>query len=194
MRWLLWLTFLPAALLPVSAHAAPEYSIKAGYILLFTRYIEWPASAFATPTAPIVVCVLGADPFGSALDATLAGQVSQRRPLSVQRVPDATAAESCHVVFIATREPDRAPSEQVSQWLDALANHPVLTITETVESLQLGSMLCFVREGEGGQARIRFEASLSPMQRAGLTASSQMLVAARKVHREIPGLSHEQPQ
>jgi len=186
MRWLLWLTFLPAALLAAPAPAAPEYSIKAGYILLFTRYVEWPASAFATATAPIVVCVLGADPFGSVLDATLAGQLSQRRPLSVRRVPDADAAETCHIAFIHTEGPDQPPSEQTSQWLDRLADHPVLTITETVDSLQLGSMLCFVRDGEGSQARIRFEASLPPMQRAGLSASSQMLVAARKVHREVP--------
>jgi hypothetical protein len=180
--------FLPVALLAANAHAAPEYSIKAGYILLFTRYVEWPASAFTTPTAPIVVCVLGADPFGSVLDETMAGQQSQQRPLSVRRVPDAYAAESCHVVFIGTKGADRPPIEQTSQWLDTLANYPVLTITETADSLQLGSMLCFVSEGEGGQARIRFEASLPPMQRAGLTASSQMLVAARKVHREAPGI------
>jgi hypothetical protein len=69
-----------------------------------------------------------------------------------------------------------------------LADRPVLTITETPETLQQGAMLCFVSEVEGGGARIRFEASLPPMHRAGLTASSQMLVAARRVHREAPGI------
>jgi hypothetical protein len=188
MQWLLWLMFLPALMLAVNAHGAPEYSIKAGYILLFTRYVKWPASAFTTPTAPIVVCVLGADPFGSVLDETLDGQQSQQRTLRVRRVSDAHAAESCHVVFIGTKGANRPPNEQTSQWLDTLANYPVLTITETVDSLQLGSMLSFVTEREGGQVRIRFEASLRPMQRAGLSASSQMLVAARKVHREVPDL------
>src|SRR5688500_18748603 len=99
MRSFAWLMFLAAVLLAATARAAPEYSIKAGYILLFTRYVEWPASAFATPTAPIVVCVLGADPFGSVLDETLAGQLSHKRPLSVRRVSNADAAEQCHVVF-----------------------------------------------------------------------------------------------
>ncbi|GFE83552.1 hypothetical protein GCM10011487_55520 [Steroidobacter agaridevorans] len=188
MRWLAWLLFLPAVLLAATARAAPEYSIKAGYILLFTRYVEWPASAFATPTAPIVVCVLGADPFGSVLDETLAGQLSQKRPLSVRRVSDAEAAEECHVAFIGTSSTQPPASEQTSQWLDTLANHPVLTITETPEALEQGAMLSFVSEVEGGQARIRFEASLPPMHRAGLTARSQMLSAARKVHREAPGI------
>ncbi len=81
MRWLLWLHFFShraaGARIPAPRR---KYSIKAGYILLFTRYVEWPESAFSTPTAPIVVCVLGSDPFGPVLDETMAGQVSQRRP------------------------------------------------------------------------------------------------------------------
>lgn len=187
MRWLAWLMFLPAVLLAAPGRAAPEYSIKAGYILLFTRYVQWPASAFATPSAPIVVCVVGADPFGSVLDQTLAGQLSQNRPLSVRRVSTANAAAQCHVAFIG-RASDQAANEQTTQWLDTLAGHPVLTIAETREGLEQGAMLCFVNETENGQARIRFEASLPPMHRAGLTASSQMLVAARKVHRAPPDI------
>nr|WP_298718034.1 YfiR family protein [uncultured Steroidobacter sp.] len=182
MHWLLWLMFFPGALLAANATAAPEYSIKAGYILLFTRYVEWPQSAFETPTAPIVVCVLGEDPFGSVLDETLAGQRSQHRPLSVRRVTDADSAQPCHVAFIS------AEADQTSQWLEALDDRPVLTITEDIDTLDQGAMLCFVSEVDGGQARIRFEASLPPMHRAGLTASSQMLVAARKVHRTAPGI------
>lgn len=182
MRWLLWLMFFPGALLAANATAAPEYSIKAGYILLFTRYVEWPASAFETPTAPIVVCVLGDDPFGSVLDDTLAGQLSQDRPLKVRRVTNTDATEPCHVVFIG------AQGERTTQWLDSLDDRPVLTIAEDLAALEQGAMLCFVNEVEQGQARIRFEASLPPMHRAGLSASSQMLVAARKVHRKAPGI------
>jgi len=193
MRWRSWLMFVPVALLAVTAHAAPEYSIKAGYILLFTRYVEWPSTAFATPTAPIVICVLGADPFGSVLDQTMAGQQSQQRPLSVRRVADAHDAQGCHVVFMGVQGNNQATSDppgtkQMSQWLDVLADHPVLTITEHLDALDEGAMLSFVSEVEGGQARIRFEASLRPMHRAGLVARSQMLVAARKVHRDSPGI------
>lgn len=193
MRWRAWLMFLPLAWLAVAANAAPEYSIKAGYILLFTRYVEWPSTAFATPTAPIVICVLGTDPFGSLLDETLAGQHSQHRPLNVRRIADARDAEGCHVVFIGApgnnqKTSDPPASKQTSQWLEELADHPVLTITEHLDALNQGAMLSFVSEVEGGQARIRFEASLRPMHRAGLVARSQMLVAARKVHRDSPDI------
>ncbi|MFC4307462.1 YfiR family protein [Steroidobacter flavus] len=186
MRWLWSPMFLFAALLAVPALAEPEYSIKAGYILLFTRYVEWPSSAFPTPTAPIVICVVGADPFGTVLDETMAGQQSQQRPLSVRRVADARDAEGCHVAFIATSPATQPESERTTQWLQLLGQHPVLTITEHLVALDRGAMLSFVREVDGGQERIRFEASLEPMHRAGLTASSQMLVAARRVHRNPP--------
>ncbi len=183
MRWLLWLMFLPAAATALNASTAPEYSIKAGDILLFTRYVEWPESAFATADEPIVICVLGADPFGPLLDQTIAGQHSQRRPLSVRRIPDAEAATGCHVLFIGS-----PASPRTRQWLDALADQPVLTIAEDPAALEHGAALCFVSEFESGQKRIRFEASLPSMQRAGLSASSQMLVAARKVHRQSPDI------
>lgn len=183
MRWLLWLVFLPSAAVAANASTAPEYSIKAGYILLFTRYVEWPRTAFTSADAPIVICVLGTDPFGSVLDQTMAGQQSQRRPLSIRRIAEPREARGCHVLFIGS-----PALEQTKQWLDALANQPVLTIAEDPNALEHGATLCFVRELEGGQARIRFEASLPSMQRAGLSASSQMLVAARKVHRDSPGI------
>jgi hypothetical protein len=193
MRWRSWLLFVPIAWLAVTAHAAPEYSIKAGYILLFTRYVEWPSTAFATPSAPIVICVLGEDPFGSVLDQTVAGQQSQQRPLSVRRVADARDAAGCHVAFIGSQgnneeTSDPPVSKQTSQWLEVLANQPVLTITEHLDALAQGAMLSFVSEVEGGESRIRFEASLRPMHRAGLVARSQMLSAARKVHRDSPDI------
>ncbi|HEY0684945.1 MAG TPA: YfiR family protein [Steroidobacter sp.] len=183
MRWLLWLMFLPVTVVAANVSGAPEYSIKAGYILLFTRYVEWPQSAFATAKAPIQICVLGTDPFGPVLDQTLAGQQSQRRPLSLRRIADPHAADGCHVLFIGT-----AAMEQTKQWLAAVSRQPVLTISDHSEALEYGAILGFVSEVEDGRARIRFEANLPSMQRAGLSASSQMLVAARKVHRDDPGI------
>ena len=183
MTRLLWLVCLFAASLAMSASAAPEYSIKAGYLLLFTRYVEWPASAFDSAAAPINICILGADPFGSVLDGTIAGQQSQQRSLRARRIEATSEAAGCHVIFIAANA-----STRTRQWLDELGARPALTVTEDPELLKYGAALCFVSEIDQQQARIRFEANLEWMQRAGLTASSEMLVAARKVHRDSSGL------
>ena len=45
---------------------APEYSLKAAYVYNFTQFIEWPGDSFASADAPIVIGVLGEDPFGGA--------------------------------------------------------------------------------------------------------------------------------
>src|SRR6185295_16921977 len=68
---------LAACLLGVLAAAGaaePEYAVKAAYLVKFPFFVEWPASAFASPTAPLVLCVIGDDPFGSLLDEAAGGQ------------------------------------------------------------------------------------------------------------------------
>src|SRR6266436_6507903 len=50
-----------------------DYDVKAVYLYNFGRFVEWPASVAAKSDA-FTVCVLGQDPFGSALDATLASE------------------------------------------------------------------------------------------------------------------------
>ncbi len=44
-----------------------EYLIKAGYIYNFAKLIDWPAKAFPQADSPIVIGILGDDPFGKAL-------------------------------------------------------------------------------------------------------------------------------
>lgn len=164
------------------SRAPSEYSVKAGYLLLFTRYIEWPADAQPNASAPIVICILGKDPFGSVLDRTFENQQSHHRPLQVRRIDDVEAARDCQVVFISE---DEASNQQ--RWLEALAREPVVTVTEDPSTFAHGAILSFVEEGENGRARIRFDASVPAMQRARLKISAQMLVAARKVHRDADG-------
>jgi hypothetical protein len=163
------------------AQSASEYSIKAGYLLLFTRYVQWPAQVFENEGAPINICILGEDPFGAVLDRTVEGQRSQNRPLRVHRLENTEDAGHCHVAFISAQE-----SDNEAQWLANLAGRPILTIGEDSTALESGCVLIFVSEEERGHSRIRFDASFPAMRAASLKISSQMLVAARKVHR-VPG-------
>lgn len=180
-RVCLLLTLLGATAHAAQAPAASEYSVKAGYLLLFTRYVEWPSTSFASASAPIVVCVLGDDPFGSTLDRTFEGQSSQNRSLSVRRVSAAQQAGECHIAFIAASE-----HRNQQRWLDELSRRPVLTVAEGSTAFAHGAVIGFVAERGRRQARIRFEVSYPAMQHANLKISSPMLVAARKVYRDKP--------
>jgi len=59
-----------------------EYLIKAGFIYNFAKFVEWPSAAFAQPDSPIVIGVLGTDPFGSVLDRLVQDKKSGKGDLS----------------------------------------------------------------------------------------------------------------
>ena len=47
---------------------ADDHEQKVQYLLNFTEYVEWPTNAFANAKSPIVIGVIGEDPFGKAWD------------------------------------------------------------------------------------------------------------------------------
>ncbi len=80
--------------------AAGEYELKAAFLFNIARFVEWPAGAFANATAPIVMGVAGADPFGGRLDQVLTGQNVNGRPFRVERFPIMAEVRGCHLVFL----------------------------------------------------------------------------------------------
>src|SRR5882672_5137921 len=78
---------LVAGLLQISVSAAAlgsKYETKAGYLLNFAEFIEWPAGAFSGAKSPIVLGVVGKDPFGPELDK-LQGKTANGRTLAIKR-------------------------------------------------------------------------------------------------------------
>jgi hypothetical protein len=179
----LWLgLFLGLAMAASAApprKAVPEYSAKAYSLLLFSRYVEWPADKFPDAAAPIIIGVLGANPFGEVLEQTVQGQRSQDRPVEIRSVRTVEEAAQCHMVFISRQEARQQPA-----WLGRLRDLPVLTVTETEDGLAHGAVIMFSMEQKNSGAKLRFDASLPAMQRARLLISTPMLVSARLVQRE----------
>ena len=59
-----WVALLSLTLTLASRAAPPappisETEVKADYLFLFTKYVEWPPSSFADTNRPVVVAVLG---------------------------------------------------------------------------------------------------------------------------------------
>src|SRR5262245_52584440 len=71
MAFLRNLSALIVALLLVSPGASAalsEHRVKAVFLFNFSKFVEWPPSAFAAADAPFVIGVFGRDPFGNDLD------------------------------------------------------------------------------------------------------------------------------
>jgi|SRR5450432_1306688 hypothetical protein len=165
------LTGLVAAISVRAAAIEPlEYKVKAAFLLNFTKFIEWPAAAFGESDSPIVICVLGDDPFGSTLDQTVAGEVVNGRGVAVQRIKEAPSPKSCQVLFVSR------PEKDVLKILPG-GGSGILTIGEGESFVHDGGMIAFVVENR----RVRFSINQTAAENAGLKLSSRLLSVARSV-------------
>jgi len=159
---------------PRSAHAdaADEYRVKAAFLYKFGSYIEWPDGSFLRSDSPLVIGVTGADALADELARIVAGRNVNGRPVSVRRVRAGESIEGLHVLFIG-----RTDTRRLTEILAAAKGHPVLTVTESEEALQLGSMINFVVVDD----KVRFDVALVPADPGSLRISARLLAVARKV-------------
>ena len=168
------LGLLVAAASRASAQSAPspEYQLKAVFLFNFAQFVEWPDAAFGAPTEPLVIGVLGQDPFGAYLDETVQGETINHRPLAVRRFRGVDEITTCHILFVNRPEPG-----QMQAILDSLQGRSVLTVSDGERFPSSGGMIGFVSE----QSRIRLRINLEAAQAAKLTISSKLLRPARIV-------------
>lgn len=143
--------------------------VEAVFLFYFSQFVDWPPSAFADERSPIVIGVLGDDPFGGALDQAVAGERVNGRPVVVRRLRSIAEATGCHILYISSSE---AP--QLQQILSALRGHNVLTVSDLDHFAQSGGMIRFVLADQ----HVRLLVNARAAQAAGLKLSSKLLRAA----------------
>ncbi len=148
-----------------------EYRVKAAYLLNFTRYVEWPVRTEADTV--LSICVLGTDPFGKTLDATIAGRTAHGRPLRARRLQAAGEADGCEVVFVSAETWRQSPAS-----LKALSRSGSLTVGESEQFARGGGVIGFVIVDE----TVRFVVNDEARDRAGLRISSRMLSLAAAIY------------
>jgi len=156
-------------------HAKPtEYEVKATYLYNFGRFVDWPPKVTQNQSGSFSICVLGQDPFGPALNATLSDETVAGKRVVAKRVPTPQDAVNCRVLFISSSEHAR-----LKQILMTLADASVLTVSDLPQFTQRGGMVQFILEGN----RVRFEVNLAAAEHAGLSLSSELLKVAMNVRR-----------
>ncbi len=152
--------------------ASREYQIKAVFLFNFTQFVNWPPAAFASAQEPMVVGVLGEDPFGNYLDEAVQGEKVGTRPLVVRRFARLSDMESCHVLFIS-----RSEAGHLDEIVARLKDRSTLTVSDIDGSANRGVMIRFVNQSNHLRLRINLDAARS----AGLTISSKLLRPAEIV-------------
>jgi hypothetical protein len=160
---LVWL--LSVAVGCAQGPAPSEYQLKAAFLFNFAKFVEWPPEAFVGTRAPLVIGLLGQNPFGDDLKRTIHGKAISNRSLTVKEIHSLSEATNCHMLFISTSEKQRLP-----EILEGLHTASVLTVGETDGFTDDGGMIGFVLEGN----KIRFRINETAARRAGLKVSSKL--------------------
>lgn len=152
---------------PATVRSAPanEYQVKAAFLFNFAKFVAWPANAFPGANTPLVIGVLGQDPFGPYLDDIVRGERIDNRPLVVQRYQRPAEIKNCHVLFIS-----RSESGRLDQIVSTLKHRKLLIVTDA-DGGQGGVIIRFVTEGN----RIRFKIDAEAAKAANLSISSKLL-------------------
>ncbi len=153
-----------------------DYRVKAAFLYNFGKFVEWPATAFASTNAPLVIGVLGGDPFHGDGERIVANKNINGHPVIVRQIshpgagqaPGYSDLKSCHILFINASESDNLPDI-----LDALKGASVLTVTDNLDHFAAsGVIINFVMENKS----VRFEINDDAARRAGLKISSKLLM------------------
>jgi hypothetical protein len=149
-----------------------EYKVKAVFLFHFAQFVEWPASVFADAQSPIVIGVLGEDPFGNYLDETVFGEKVNDRPLVVNRYQRASDIQNCHILFVS-----KSVKEKQDEIIQTLKGKRILTVSDLSGFAKSGGMIRFVNE----ENKIKIRINLDAAKAEGLTISSKLLRIAEIV-------------
>jgi hypothetical protein len=164
---------------PLRAGDAPdEYAVKATLLYNFTQFVEWPARAFAKPDDPLVIGIIGKDPFGATLENIAAREHADGHRIVVQQCRNTVEANRCHVLFVSATQ-----RGELAQIVAGLRGHPILTVAE-FEGFTTGGGMVRLYRNSGNKVRV--QVNLEAVRAAGLSISSKLLRVVELVSSEEP--------
>jgi YfiR/HmsC-like len=166
-----------ARLAAAQGQTVDEYQVKAAFLYNFAKFVEWPAGEFKSPGDPIVICVLGRNPFGPLLEQAIMGKQIDGRSLLTREVSGIRECGGCNLLFIGASEKKRWPAV-----LESLKTDSVLTVGETVNFAAAGGIINFKRDA----GKVSFEINVYAAQRARLKISSKLLSLAKIIKDDKP--------
>lgn len=154
-----------------------EYKVKAVFLYNFSHFVQWPPQSFATPDAPLVIGVLGENPFGDYLKATVKNEQFQNRTYQIRNYQSVDELSDAQILFVSKSE-----EVKMEKILTGLANHKILTVSDSEDFAVKGGMIQFVKKDN----RIKLMINLEAAQQAGVEISPKLLSLAEIVRTNFP--------
>lgn len=164
--------------LTVSASAAAdrtalpsEYQVKAAILFNIAKFVEWPEGTFHSPSAPIIIGILGEDPFGSTMEAAKDRTVSGRK-IQMRYFASVEDVIQCHILFVS-----RSEKGKLTSILNKFRDTTLLLVGDTEEFAQKGGMINLSMQNES----VNIEINVDALNHAGIKVNSRLLNMARIV-------------
>jgi hypothetical protein len=161
--------------LRVPGEAMDEYQVKAAFLYNFAKFVEWPAGVFKTAKDPMLICVLGHNPFGNALEEAIGGKSIAGRALAYRQVSDSESAAACQILFVGL-----ADSKHFRSLLENLKPMGILTVGEAPGFASDGGVINFKLD----DGRVHFEINVDAAEQKQLHISAKLLSLAQIVKSE----------
>jgi hypothetical protein len=159
-----------AAPVPLWSQSSGEYEVKAAFLYKFASFVEWPE---ASRYEPLGICVVGQDPFGSALERVVEGKTIGGREFVVRRLKAWHAGAPCHILFIGASEKNR-----LLPVLGQVRHETILTVGDVPGFCESGGAVNL----NVVESRVKLEINVDATARSGLQVSSKLLSLARIMH------------
>lgn len=164
---------------PKGSETEKEYAVKAAQLYHIIRYTKWPKSCFEKKSSPIVVLVVGEDPFGKLLEAALSKKEIDGRKLVLRRSEEVPEEPKAHLIY----EGGLSHKDQ-ARLLSACEGLPILLFGDREGYAREGACGNFYLKGDG---TIAFAINNKVVTASGLEISSQLLKLAKIVETEEDG-------
>jgi len=148
-----------------------EYRVKSAFLFNFTKFIEWPIAQ--SPRSEFVMCVVGNGQLHAKLIETIGNKQHDGKPIQFAMIKHPGEAQNCQMVFLGF--PER---ERLGDWIGAMSELAVLTVSDEQDFINLGGMIQFVII----DGKIRFDINQSAANRLSIKMSSKLLGLARNVN------------
>lgn len=151
---------------------ARDSAVKAAFLYKFGNFVDWPADAFPSAAAPLVIGVFGDESVASELEQITRGRTVQGRSVQVRRIRAGDEVSQMHILFAGG-----ARTASVREVMTA-ARGPVLTVVDDAGTgVGAGAVLQFSHQ----EGRIRFDASLTAARTRGIRLGARLLEVAQEV-------------
>jgi hypothetical protein len=149
---------------PAQAQGISEYDMKAILFYRLSQFVYWPADN--KPPTPLTLCVVGKNPFGSALN-----QIDQSiATVETRQSPSDLAA--CQLLFIP-----RSEAGNLDAWLSKTENRRLVTVSDIPGFARAGGMIELPLEGE----RVGIVINRRSARKTGFEFNAQLLRLARVI-------------